>query len=86
MALCGFNAQMLKGLAMFAQGLYGATLRISEKRGITIEHAMENEIEEMNVFLAALDEHYEELRKTQPVDVAMRNLVKWAERYEQTTG
>jgi hypothetical protein len=26
----------------------------------------------MNVFLAALDEHYVELRKTQPVGVAMR--------------
>lgn len=83
MAMCGFNAQMLKGLALFAQGLYGATLRISEERGITIKHAMENKIEEMNVFLAALDEHYVELRKTQPVDVAMRNLVMWAEKYEQ---
>ncbi len=86
MALCGFNAQMLKGLALFAQGLYGAALRISEERGISIEHAMENEIEEMNVFLAALDEHYVELRKTQPVDVAMRNLVKWADEHEQRTG
>jgi hypothetical protein len=47
---------------------------------------MENEIEEMNVFLAALDEHYVELRKTQTVDVAMRSLVKWAEKYKQKSG
>lgn len=76
MPMCGFNPQMLKGLTLFGQGLYASAIRLSKERKVPLERAMEIEIEEMNVFLAALDERYDELRETQPVDVAMRELVK----------
>jgi hypothetical protein len=79
MPLCGFNPKMLQGLTLFAQGLYEAVLQRASERGISIEKAMEIEIEEMNVFLGALEEKYQELRKAYSIDEAMRKLVEWTE-------
>lgn len=86
MPMCGFNSRMLKGLTEFAQGLYEQALRLSQEQGISLQDAMEKEIHEMNVFLAALDERYEELRETRPVDAAMQDLTKWAEERFAGTG
>ncbi len=80
MPLCGFNDQMLKGLTLFAQGLYKSADKRATEEGTSVEEAMEREIHEMNVFLAALDEHYEVLRKAMDVDDAMRGLVAWVDR------
>ncbi len=77
MPLCGFNEVMLKGLTLFAQGLYEQLLKRMRSEGVTIEQALEREIHEMNVFLPALDAEYERLRQTMDVDEAMRALVKW---------
>jgi len=79
MPFCGCNAQMLQGLANFAQGLYKQALKLSEDQGLSIEDAMEKEIKEMNVFLAALDDRYDELRKKRSVDAAMVELAEWTE-------
>ena len=84
MPLCGFKPGMLKGLTMFAQGLYEAAVDRAEMDHIGVEAAMKREISEMNVFLAALDEKYEELRETTEVDEAMRALVSWAELWRST--
>ncbi|MDP3956674.1 MAG: hypothetical protein Q8P97_01625 [bacterium] len=83
MPLCGFNATMLKGLTLFAQGLYEQVVKRSEKDGVDVKTAMEIEVHEMNIFLPALDEKYEELRKTQDVDEAMRNLVRWTKEQKE---
>lgn len=78
MPMCGFNAKMLQGLTAFAQGLYDQAHRLAKEQGIPLEDAMEKEIHEMNVFLAALDETYEELRRSgKDVDEAMRELSEW---------
>ncbi len=79
MPLCGFTPKMLQGLTTFAQGLYEQAHKLSNEQGIPLEQAMEKEIHEMNVFLAALDQRYEELRKTRSVDAAMVELAKWTE-------
>ena len=79
MPMCGFNPKMLKGLTMFAQGLYEQAEWQAERQGISLGEAFEKEVKEMNVFLAALDEHYEVLRKSTDVDDAMRQLVAWAD-------
>lgn len=77
MPICGFNPKMLQGVTLFAQGLYEAALQRSRERGISLEEAMEIEIQEMNVFLGALEEKYQDLRKTHSVDEAMRQLTEW---------
>ncbi len=86
MPLCGFNPTMLKGLTMFAQGLYAQAQKRAQADNISLDDAFSKEVHEMTVFLAALDEHYEELRKTSDVDVAMRELVMWAERRRNGNG
>ena len=78
MPLCGFNPKMLEGLTKFAQGLYEQALKRQKKDGISIERAFEIEVEEMNVFLAILDEkYYSELRPGHTVEEAMAKLVEW---------
>jgi hypothetical protein len=77
--MCGFSPKMLQGLTMFAQGLYESAVTRSHEKKISIEAAMEAEIHEMNVFLAALDEHYDELKERMSVDDAMRGLTLWTE-------
>lgn len=77
---------MLKGLTLFAQGLYEQAVKRAAKDGVDVKTAMEIEVHEMNVFLPALDEQYEELRKTQDVDEAMRNLVTWAKQRDKQPG
>ena len=82
MPLCGFDKKMLNGLTLFAQSLYEAAMRKSKEKHITIEQAMKIEIEEMNEFLFALDERYEDLRKSNSVPESMEKLVKSLENEE----
>jgi hypothetical protein len=86
MPLCGFNPTMLKGLTMFAQGLYAQAQKRAATDGTSLDDAFTKEVHEMTVFLAALDERYEELRKTRAVDDAMRDLVLWAEEHRVGNG
>lgn len=73
---------MLHGLTDFAQGLYEQALKRQKEDGIAIERAFEIEVEEMNIFLAKLDEkYYDELRPKHSVDEAMAKLVEWASAY-----
>jgi hypothetical protein len=63
MPLCGFNPKMLKGLTLFAQGLYEQANKRSDEDNISTEASYERELEEMNIFLSELDRrYYEELR------------------------
>lgn len=78
MPLCGFNPKMLDGLTRFSQGLYEQAVKRSKEDGISIDRAFEIEIEEMNIFLARLDEtYYAELRPQNNVMEAMDKLVAW---------
>ena len=79
MPLCGFDKKMLAGLTMFAQSLYEAALRKSQEKNISIEEAMQIEIEEMNEFLFALDETYAKFRVNNNVPKSMQKLVSWVE-------
>lgn len=78
MPLCGFNPKMLDGLTKFSQGLYEQAIKRSKEDGIAIERAFEIEVQEMNIFLAALDEkYYAELRPQNTVTEAMEKLIIW---------
>jgi hypothetical protein len=86
MPFCGFNPKMLKGLTAFAQGMYEQALKLADEQKMSLKDAMEKEIHEMNVFAAALDERYHELKDVMPVDEAMRELTVWAERRAKGQG
>lgn len=69
---------MLEGLTKFSQGLYEQALKRQKKNNIPIERAFEIEVEEMNIFLAKLDEkYYSDLRPKHTVAEAMDKLVEW---------
>ena len=75
MPLCGFNPKMLKGLTLFAQGLYEQAKKRSNDDGINMEKSYEKEIEEMNIFLSELDRrYYEELRPAFGVEEGIKKL------------
>ena len=71
-----FNPKMLEGLTLFAQGLYKSVLERSKEKNISLTKAMENEIEEMNVFLEALNQNYSNLRKDFSAANAMKKLAE----------
>ncbi len=48
-----------------------------------MDEAMEIEVQEMTIFLTALDEQYAELRKTHSVAEAMAKLAKWSEQHSR---
>jgi hypothetical protein len=73
---------VLKGLTLFAKGLYEQALKRSKKDKISIKRAFKAEIKEMNSFLPKLDKiYYEKLRPTHSVDKAMEKLVAWIKKY-----
>lgn len=83
MPLCGFNPEILKGMTLMAKGFYTSALRLSKEKGVPMEQAMEIEVQEMTIFLTALDEQYAELRKTHSVDVAMKKLAEWSGQFAE---
>ena len=55
--------------------------KAGRESGSHVEQATEIEVQEMTVFLTALDEQYAELRKTHSVAEAMAKLAKWSEQH-----
>lgn len=50
MALCGFNEKMLKGLEMFAQGLFNQVEKLACKNDLSFHQVLENEMIEIAAF------------------------------------
>jgi hypothetical protein len=76
MPLCGFNPKMIQGVAIFAQGLFEAVLARSRAEEIDMHVAFEKEVSEISLFLEALEDKYQELRRDRPTKV-MTELVDW---------
>ncbi len=76
MPLCGFNPKMIQGIAIFAQGLFEAVLARSRAEKLDIRVAFEKEVSEITLFLGALEDRYQELRRDRP-DKVMTELVDW---------
>lgn len=76
MPLCGFNAQMLKGLADFAQGLYKQAKKRAKEDGISVDESVDTEIREMQVLLTEIDRrYYEELRPQYGLEEAIKKIL-----------
>jgi len=54
MTFCGFNKNMLAGLALFGKGLWEQAQKRAHDDGVTIERSVKNELGELDAFLAVL--------------------------------
>lgn len=70
MPMCGFDKQMLDGLDEFNKGLIEAVLRISRREKVTVEEAIEFELQEMNIFLKELVIFGNDASKQQLIGIA----------------
>ena len=77
MPLCGFNEKMIRGIAVFAEGLFEATLDRAEKEGNDIETAFKKESVEIGKFLNALEDKYQEVKLTHGSEETMKKTVQW---------
>lgn len=77
MPLCGFNSKMIDGIAVFAQGLFEATLARAEEENVSIEEAFKMEVREMSLFLEALENKHQELKRTHSPRQSMEKAVQW---------
>ena len=59
MPFCGFHPKMVTGLVIFAEGLFSATVERAKGKGISIEEAFRIEVDELGVFLEALEKRYQ---------------------------
>ena len=71
MPFCGFNPKMIRGLAIFAEGLFEATLTRAEEEGKSIPEAFQIELRDIGLFLQAIEDKHQDLkRKVPPAEAA----------------
>ena len=58
MPLCGFNQKMIEGIATFSEGLYEATIERGRREHPNSLAAVKTEVEEIDLFIKALQEKY----------------------------
>lgn len=66
---CGFNTKMVQGLAIFAEGLFEATLERSREDNVAIDLAFKEELKDMTAFLGGIERLHQETKK-QKIDRA----------------
>jgi len=71
MPLCGFNPKMIEGIALFAEGLFEATVARADEQNIPLPEAFRIELGDIGAFLQALENRHQELKaKGDPAAVA----------------
>lgn len=66
MPLCGFNAKMIHGIGVFAEGLFEATVARAKDEGRSISEAFDIELRDIALFLQALEDRHQELKQRLP--------------------
>ena len=77
MPLCGFNKRMIIGIAIFAEGLFEATLQRAKENNVNIETSFRNEVKDVTEFLNALESKHQELKVEYTPKETMGKIVKW---------
>ncbi len=77
MPLCGFNKKMIRGLAIFAEGLFEATLQRAKENSVDIETSFKNEVRDITEFLNALESEHQKLKIDYTPKETMEKIVKW---------
>ena len=76
--MCGFNQTMLNALTDFSKGLLEQIIKRAKRNSISLEKAMEIEVEELNIFLALnSDKYHKQLRPNYSVTDSMEKLIEW---------
>ena len=79
MPLCGFNKKMIRGITVFAEGLFEATLTRASEEKLDLRVAFDRELKDIGAFLEALETKHQELKHRYPVKAAMRRVASWVE-------
>lgn len=66
MPLCGFNPKMIQGIAIFAEGLFEATVARSKVEGKSLPEAFDIELRDIRLFLQAIEDKHQELKRKMP--------------------
>jgi hypothetical protein len=77
MPLCGFNKKMIRGIAIFAEGLFEATLERANEKGVNIETSFRNEVHDISEFLNALENEHKKLKAANSPRETMKKIVEW---------
>ncbi len=77
MPLCGFNKRMITGIAIFAEGLFEATLDRAKENNIDIDTAFKKEVKDITEFLNALENEHQKLKAEYAPNETMEKIVKW---------
>lgn len=81
--MCGFNSRMVQGIAIFAEGLFEATVERAKENNISIDQSFNTEIKEIQKFLEALEGKHQELKKSHTPEETMTRVVKWIDEQER---
>ncbi len=76
MPLCGFNAKMIQGIAIFAEGLFEATVTRAKEEGKSLPEAFDIELRDIRLFLQAIEDKHQELKKKMPPADAAAGVVE----------
>lgn len=63
MPLCGFNPKMIQGIAVFAEGLFEATVARAKEEQMSLPEAFNIELRDIRLFLQAIEDRHQELKK-----------------------
>jgi hypothetical protein len=66
MPLCGFNPKMIQGIAIFAEGLFEATVARAREEGKSLPEAFDIELRDIRLFLQAIEDKHQELKRKMP--------------------
>ena len=78
MPLCGFNPKMIQGIAIFAEGLFEATVARAEEENLSLPEAFQIELRDIGLFLQALEDKHQELKKNFPPKEAVAGVASLA--------
>ena len=77
MPLCGFNTKMVQGIALFAEGLFEATLDRAESNNIPVDEAFRSELKDITAFLEAIERMHQETKRDSDRSTVMTRIVRW---------
>ena len=78
MPLCGFNTKMIQGIAIFAEGLFEATVARADEEGKSLDEAFQIELRDIRLFLQAIEDKHQELKRKMPPEKTAARVADFA--------
>lgn len=83
MPMCGFNTKMVQGIALFAEGLFEATLDRSREQKMDPEVAFKQELRDITAFLDAIERFHQETKRSSDRTTTMTRIVRWMSEHDR---